>query len=224
LQAGQSHDGAVKRALEHICERYWYPLYAHARRLGCDTHAAKDAVQSFFLHLIQTNLAAKAKPEAGLFRSFLLCSLENHLSSARKRDAAQKRGGGQEIFSLDEEAAEARFKTEPADNRSPDVQFDRAWIINLLEKALCLLELEYKKPGQVALFEKLQPVLIKEKEGALPYQEIGAKLGLKEGAVKVAAHRMRRRYRQIVIGLVASTVSDPGEVEKELKHLLRALG
>ncbi len=222
LEAGNEDDQRAHKALEHVCERYWYPLYAYVRRCGYDAHAAADATQSFFLHMQETSFIAKADRSAGQFRNFLLASLKRHLLSERKREGAQKRGGGCSFFSLDEDAATARFAAEPADERSPDKLFERNWALNLLDQALALLEREYRDNGDEKLFAQLQATLVRS-EDAPSYREIAQALGSTEGAIKVSAHRLRRRYREIVNGLIASTVNDPAEIEPELRHLLSVL-
>ena len=222
MQAGEADSDRARHALEHICERYWYPLYAYVRRLGYDPHAAADATQSFFLHLHQTALVTKVDPAAGRFRTFLLTSLKYHLLSERKRESALKRGGGATLLSLDEADAEGRFVNEPCDGRSPDLLFERSWVMNLLDEALGRLEKEYQSDGHQALFDHLQPARIKE-EPAPSYRAIAEVLGVTEGSVKVSIHRMRQRYREILTGLVASTVPEAGEVEQELRHLLKVL-
>ncbi|HVV01180.1 MAG TPA: hypothetical protein VHH88_07430 [Verrucomicrobiae bacterium] len=222
LQAGQTDSERARHALEQICQRYWYPLYAYVRRTGYDPHSAEDATQSFFLHLLDERLVARANPAEGKFRSFLLVCLQNHLASQRKRDQAQKRGGGRSLISLDETAAETRFAAEPADERSPEALYERSWALNLLEQAFALVEGEYRSAGREPLFRQIQPVLLKE-DSAPVYREIATAVGMSEGAVKTAVHRMRQRYREILTGLAASTLSDPAEVEHELKYLLRVL-
>ncbi len=163
-----------------------------------------------------------AEPGRGRFRTLLLASLKNYLADEWEKARAQKRGGGHAVFSLDEATAEGRYQLEPADGSNPERIFERRWALTLLERALARVEAEYASLGRRQLFEAVHPLLLGEKR-SLTYAQIGGQLKLTEGAVKVAAHRMHRRYREIVRAEVASTVADPGEIDEEIRHLFAVL-
>lgn len=222
LQAQSGDEARVRQAVEHVCQRYWYPLYAYARWKGYSPADAEDAVQNFFVHLLEKDLIRKVNPEAGLFRNFLLTALKNHLISAQKREGRIKRGGGVKMMSLDACAGEERFCAEPRDGRTPEALFERSWAMNLIGEALSLLEAEYQQSGHQELFGQLQKALVPDARPPT-YSEMAGELGISEGAVKISAHRMRRRYREILHGLIASTVSNPAEVRREMRHLLTIL-
>jgi RNA polymerase sigma-70 factor (ECF subfamily) len=210
------------RALAELCQTYWPPLYAYLRRQGYDTHDAEDLTQEFFSRLLAKNYLADADPAKGRFRSFLLASLKHFLSNQRDRSRAQKRGGGQPMIALDALTAEARARIEPADNSTPDKAYDRQWALTLLDQALRRLRREYATAGREELFDNLKIFLTADAASALSHAEIGVKCGMSEGAVKVAAHRLRRRYRDLLREEVAQTVSSPEEVEGEIRELFAA--
>jgi RNA polymerase sigma factor (sigma-70 family) len=221
LAAGGDTSGA-RVAVARLCSLYWYPLYAFARRMGLGTYDAEDATQGCFAHLLRTDGLSKVAREKGRFRSFLLAALKNHLSHERERATAQKRGGGERVVDLDALEAEARYALEPTDDLSPDRLFDRRWALAVLEQAQERLRSEYDASGKGALFEALRPTLGGARSGPA-YSEIAVKLGLSEGAVKVAVHRLRDRYRGVLRSVVADTVATPVDVDAELRHLIAAL-
>lgn len=222
LAAGQDSDRA-QDALDRLCQRYWYPLYAFVRRFGYDAHHAADLTQGFFLHLVQSALIGKADPQLGRFRTFLLTALKNYLLATLKHDQAAKRGGAQRSISFDELSAEARFALEPKNPETPETLFERNWAVNLLENTLAILEQEYAEAGLAELFACLQPSLLRDAD-AETSREMATRLRISESAIKVSLHRLRRRYRQVLRGLIASTVSEPTETEAELRHLFRIFG
>ena len=222
LAAGKITSPDSSIALARLCQTYWYPLYAYIRRQGRSPHDAQDLTQAFFVRLLEGNLLQQATREKGRFRSFLLTSLKNFLSDEWNKARAQKRGGGQDILSLDEQTAEGRYQLEPADETNAEKIFERRWALTLLEQVLARLEAEYATLGRGRLFDELHPLLLGEK-CSLTYARIGAQLGMTEGAVKVAAHRMSRRYRELVRVEIAGTVASPGEIDDEIRHLLAVL-
>jgi len=209
------------RALTELCQTYWPPLYAYIRRQGCDTHEAEDLTQAFFARLLEKNFLAAADPSKGKFRSFLLASLKHFMSNERDRARAGKRGGGQTVIALDALSDEARQRLEPADNASPDKAFDRQWALTVLDHALMRLRTEYTGTGREKLFNELKTFLTGDAP-AESHASIAAKCGLSEGAVKVAVHRLRRRYRALLREEVAQTVATPEEVEEEIRELFAA--
>ncbi len=222
MLAGQDQEQKSEEALEHLCRTYWYPLYSFVRRLGHASPDAKDLTQSFFVHLLQTRLVAKASPDAGKFRSFLLVSLKHFLSSQRDREQAQKRGGGQAIISLDVQDAEGRYGQEPKDESNPEAAYEQAWAMTVLDQAITELEKEYEESRKRHIFQALRIFLLGEKV-PLTYVEVSKSLGTTEAAVKMLVQRMRRRYRECLRAVVAQTVASPDEAEEELRHLVQVL-
>lgn len=222
LAAGGDDSLQVRGALESLCSAYWYPVYAFLRRLGHSAHDSEDLTQAFFTDLIRRRAFAKALPEHGRFRSFLIASLKNYLSHERDRESAQKRGGQQVHISLDAVEAEERYKMEPVDGVSPADLYDRRWALALLDYALSQLRLECEQTGKGTLFDALAPLLAGGR-AETNLDSIGAQLEMSEGAVKVALHRLRRRFREALRSEVAKTVSDSSELDAELRHLLSAI-
>ncbi len=210
-------------ALETLCRTYWYPLYAYARRQGHPPPDAQDLAQDFFARLLQKHYLQAAARDKGKFRTFMLVAFKRFLANEWDRKHAQKRGGFAPVVSIDEELAESRFAAEPSHNVPPDVLFDRHWATTLLGRAMTQLQEEYVASGRAKLFEYLQSCLARE-ESALPYADIAARLNLTEAAVKMAIHRLRARYREILRTEIAHTVSSAEEVEEEIHHLFSAFG
>jgi len=210
-------------ALESLCRAYWYPLYAFVRRQGHRPHDAQDLTQEFFARLLEKDYLKSAAREKGKFRTFLLVVLKRFLANEWDRQHAQKRGGFTPIVSIDQELAESRFAAEPAHQLQPDVLFDRQWAVTLIERVMARLQEEYLASGRAKLFEYLHSCLARD-ESALPYAEIAARLNLTEAAVKMAVHRLRARYREILQAEIADTVSSPEEIEEEIRHLFSTFG
>ena len=221
LKAGDAPGDEHTRALDALCHAYWYPLYAYVRRLGQSPHNAQDLTQSFFAYLLENRLLAKADPDLGRFRSFLLGSLKNFMANEWRRQSAQKRDAAQTI-SFDAQDAEERYAIEPVEEATPQSLYEQAWAVAVLDQAITLLETEYATAGKKTLFEQLAPSLQGDRQ-ASTYAEIGTQLSMSEGAVKVAVHRMRQRYRELLRASVANTVADPMEVDGELRHLMDVL-
>jgi RNA polymerase sigma factor (sigma-70 family) len=218
LTAGRTDTAQAQAALEKLCQTYWYPLYAYVRRQGHSPEDAQDLTQEFFARLIAKNYLGDVDRSKGKFRSFLLASLKHFLANEWDKSRAQKRGGGQTIVSLD---AETRYRLEPADVVSADKVFERRWALTLLDEVLKRLRDEYAADGKTKLFEQLKETLTGER--TIPYAKLGDRLGMTEGAVKMAVHRLRQRYRETLRAEIAETVSGPEEVEEELRHLHAAL-
>ena len=223
VQLAARHDTTrAQQALSKLCETYWYPLYACVRRQGHKPEDAQDLTQEFFARLLAKDFLASVNPGKGKFRSFLLASLKHFLANEWDRARAAKRGGGRAALSLDAADAETRYRLEPIDELSADRIFDRRWAMTLLERVVQQLQGEFERDGKAALFEQLKIVLIMGK-GAVSYGTVASNLGTSEGAVKVAAHRMRQRYRELLRGEVAQTVSSAADVDEELRNLFAAL-
>ena len=213
----------AREALAVLFETYWYPLYAFVRRMGFGRDDAEDLTQGFIARLLEKEYVKDFDRDRGRFRTFLLTALKHYISKERDRARAKKRGGGTISFSLDVTDAEERYRLEPSHDLTPEKIFERRWARTLLDRVVQRLGEEYAAADKGALFDELKPVLTKKKSGHR-YREIGAELGLTEGAVKVAVHRMRRRYRDALREEIAQTVADPGEIEDEIRYLLSVLG
>ncbi len=210
----------ARTALEQLCTTYWYPLYAFVRREGHDPHDAQDLTQEFFARLIAKNWLETVDRDRGKFRSFLLASMRHFLANEWNRLRAQKRGGGAPIVSLDETDAEGRYMHEPAEVADAAQLFERRWALTLLDEVLAHLQAEMETAGKASHFAAMKNGLT---GGPVAFAEIAAQLGMSDGAVRVAVHRLRGRYRELLRVAVADTVESPGEIEAELQHLFAAL-
>ena len=208
-------------ALAELCRTYWYPLYAYVRRSGRDRHQSEDLIQEFFARLLAGNSLGGVDRAKGKFRSFLLAALKHFLANEWDRAQAQKRGGAQIPIALDGLSADTRYRLEPADDRTPDKVFERQWALTVLEQALARLKNEYTDAGKSGLFEELKGFLTGDGQGEA-YSAIAGRNGMTQGSLKVAVHRLRRRYRALLREEVAQTVSDPKEVEGEIRALFAA--
>jgi len=209
-------------ALETLARAYWYPLYAYVRRSGHSPHDAQDLTQAFFERLLAHGYLQLADRNQGRFRTFLLSSLKNFLINEWRRETREKRGGIQEVLSLNEETAEMRFASEALVEQPPDALYDRGWAATLLERALTSLRSEFEQSGKLDLFERLK-VFVWGDKSALSYEEMGVQLNMTEGAVKVSVHRLRQRYGELLRAEVAQTVSTPEEVNEELRYLVSVI-
>jgi RNA polymerase sigma-70 factor (ECF subfamily) len=222
LAAGNAASPGSRRALATLCEAYWFPLYAFARRLGRQPDDARDLTQAFFARLLEKDFLRAADPARGRFRSFLLAAFKHFLAKEHDRAAAQKRGGGKHMFSLDLASAEGRYGLEPASGLTPERAYERRWALTLLDRVMRRLQDESSALGKERLFDRLKVFLTGDSDTP-PYREVADELGMTEGAVKVAVHRLRRRFRELVLEEIAQTVDGPAEVEDELRHLFEAL-
>jgi RNA polymerase sigma factor (sigma-70 family) len=222
LTAGRSDTTRAHDALARLCQTYWYPLYAYVRRRGFSPHDAEDLTQGFFAGLLQANSLARVRREKGRFRGFLLAALNHFVANEWDRARAKKRGGGKRALSLDVEAAESRYQLEPADQLTAERIYERRWALTLLDTVLHQLEREHELSGKRDLFGELRFCLTGERS-KLPYAELAGRLGMSEGAVKVAVHRLRQRYRELLRAEIANTVTSPDEVEAEIRHLFDVL-
>lgn len=224
MRNARSLDGDESRAaLQGLCQRYWYPLYAYLRRQGCTVEDAQDITQDFIASLLRKNSISRAAPEMGRFRAFLLGSLKKFVVDWRRRAAAKKRGGDCTLFSLDCQAAESRYRQEPIDCLTPELIYHRRWALTLINSAVDNVAADYQRREKSALFSALRGHLDGNQD-RIPLAELVTKLGMTEGAIKVAAHRLRQRYRDELRRLIANTVSSPEEVADELAELFRAVG
>jgi RNA polymerase sigma-70 factor (ECF subfamily) len=222
LTAGGNDSPEASQALERLCHAYWYPLYAYVRRKGHSPHDAQDLVQEFFAHFLERNYLQHADRNRGRFRSFLLTSLQRFLINEWHKSKRQKRGGSEASFSLDEARAESRLAGEPATEQPPDSLYDRGWAVVLLERALTALRSEFMQAGKRELFERLK-VYVWGERNTLPYATMAEQLGMSETAVKVAVHRLRLRYGELLRAEIAQTVATPAEIEEELRYLVSVI-
>ncbi len=222
LAAGDTDSPGSREALGALCETYWYPLYAYARRRGQSEENARDLTQGFFAKLLEKNWVAAADRERGKFRTFMLTALKHYMADEWDRQRAQKRGGGDLPISLDFDTAEDGYRLELADDRTPEDVFEESWAKTLMDRARQRLRGDMLVPGKEQRFDLIEGVIIGEREDS-SYREIADILEMSEAAVKVAVYRMRRRFGEILRAEVADTVSDVADVDVEVKHILGLL-
>jgi len=221
MAAGAGGSESARAAIETLCRSYWFPLYAFGRRQGNSPEDAEDLTQEFFARFLARDRFALADRGCGRFRTFLLTSLKRFQTDEWRRGNRLKRGGGVTFVSTGAAEAESRYSAEPRHELSPDRLFDRRWAEALLERAMERLRQDYSSTGRADVYAQLQQFLW-GRNAEMSYVEMGRHLGLSEGAVKVAVHRLRQRFREILRAEVARTVENPEQVEEELQHLLGA--
>jgi RNA polymerase sigma-70 factor (ECF subfamily) len=204
---------------------YWYPLYVYVRRRGYGPEDAQDLTQQFFARLLEREFFRLADPKRGRFRTFLLHVLEHFVTNEWKRTQRLKRGGGATILSFSAETGEARYALEPATTLTPERAYEKRWAITLLDQVLESLRLEYAETGKGRLFAELAELLWGKDDASesASYSCRAERLGMSEGALRVAMHRLRARYRELLLEEVAQTVASPQDVEQEVRHLLRVV-
>jgi RNA polymerase sigma factor (sigma-70 family) len=222
LAAGRRSSPDSEKALAALCRIYWYPLYAYIRHHGAEVHHAQDLTQDFFARLLEKNILAVAQPERGRFRTFLLSTLKNFLCNEYDKARAKKRGGDRLVLSLDFEAGESRYRMEPAHTLTAERLFERQWALAVLDRVLGLLRAEFAAAGKEPLFDTLKALLTAGRKEA-SYAAAAETLGMTEGAIRVAAHRLRRRYRGLLRAEVAQTVAEPDEIDDEIRRLFETL-
>lgn len=220
LTAGKRHTPQSDMALEELCKTYWFPLYAYVRRRGYPKEDAEDLTQAFFTRFLEKNYLEGVNAERGRFRAFLLATLKHFLANEWDRSQRQKRGGGAMHLSLDWQTADTQFQV-AASTATPEQEFDREWAVALLAKVIERLQGEFATEGRVAQFEALKPFLVAGK-GAASYADSAGALGMEETAVRVAVHRLRKRYRQLLTDEITQTLSDPSQVDEEMRALFAA--
>lgn len=222
VTAGDQDQRAARAALETLCTLYWPPLYAYIRRQGYEPGTAEDLTQGFLALLLERGDLAKVSSERGRFRAYLLVAVKHFLINERERDEALKRGGGRRRLSLDFGSTESRLSLEPVGKNSADVIFERQWALMLLDRVSSLLRDEYALTGRQKLHSRLEGLLtgagIEEK-----YATIAAELGMSESAIKVAAHRLRQRFGELLRQEIAQTVASPEDIDTEIRDLFNAL-
>lgn len=209
-------------AMERLCSRYWFPVYAAIRRAGNDVHHAEDLTQGFFEFAIESRLLQRARQDKGRFRNFILTSLNNFLHNHHDRTTAVKRGGRYQIVPFDEAGAEMILASEPAANGTSQDSFDRRWAVTLIRRVMENLQADHAKRGRRIVHDSLLPYLTNNPSPA-GFQQLAADLEMEAGALRVALHRFRRRFGELLRSEVAHTVATPDEVEEEIRYLLSIL-
>lgn len=223
ISAGDPDAPQARESLDDLCGAYWYPLYAYIRRRGYDPEKARDLTQDFFARALEKGLLAEADPARGRFRSFLRTVCAHFLANRRDWEQARKRGGGRTIVPIDAVGAEGQYARELADGLTPERIFDRSWALTLLGRVLDRLGREYDEAGKASTFEGLRGLLAGDAEVS-SYAAVAARLGTSEGAARVAALRLRRRYGELLRQEIAATLADPKEIDDEIRDLFTALG
>ena len=221
MAAGDPAEPEARAALAALCGRYWYPLYAFIRRRGHDPVSAEDLVQGFFAALLEKDGLSTVDRSKGRFRSFLMAACSHFLSNRRDHDRALKRGRGRVFVPIDALEAEDRYQREPTHELTAERLFERRWATTLLDHVLEQLELEMSAAGKARQFEALRPTLIGSVD-KVPYARIAAVLECTQSAARLAAHRLRTRYRTLLRQEVARTLADPGALDDEIRNLFAA--
>ncbi len=221
LAAGKRSTPQSDEALEQLCRTYWFPLYAYVRRRGHNKEDAEDLTQAFFARFLAKNYLEGLSAERGRFRAFLLASLKHFLINEWKKSQRLKRGGGETPLSLDWQTADTKFQVAATSEPSPDKAFDREWALALLSKVIERLQKECETDGKAKLFERLK-IFLTAGKGESSHAEAAQKLGMDETAVRVAVHRLRKRYRQLLRDEIAQTLADAADVDEEMRALFGA--
>lgn len=222
VNAGGTDCDPARNALASLCATYWYPLYVYVRRQGHNPDDAQDLVQGFFAQAIEKAYFSAADPEKGRFRSFLLLTLKRYMANEHAKASRQKRGGGVQLVSIDVEETETRYKAEPVDPMTPEKAYDRRWAETVLRRVLDHLGNEFVVAGKGKTFEALKMCLDGDRRGT-SYAQLGEELDMSEGAIAVAVHRLRQRYRDLLRREIAQTVATPEMVDEEIQQLFQAL-
>jgi RNA polymerase sigma-70 factor (ECF subfamily) len=220
VAAGDPQRKEARSALVDLCENYWYPLYAYLRRRGYPADQAQDLTQDFFMRVLEGRYLDRADPEKGRFRSFLLTSLKFFVADEKDREHAHKRGGGM-VVPLEFSSGEERYQREPAHNETPERIFERRWALSMLDRVVERVRNEFVQHGRPEHFERLKMFLLGQSDA--PYAALAREMNTSEGALKVAIHRLRKRYRELFRQEIADTVADPTEVESEPRYLAAVL-
>jgi RNA polymerase sigma factor (sigma-70 family) len=220
--AGGDDSPESQKALERLCQSYWYPVYAFVRRFGLSAPEAEDLTQDFFYHILRTNMFASADASKGRFRTFVTRAAKNFLSNDWKRRQTKKRGGGAAPISLDAEETERRYQLDMTDPQTPEKLFEQKWAKEVISVAFEKLEKDYSKSGQKARFEILRKMLW-GKHSDTQYESVSKDLEMTVNATRVATSRLRNRFRELVRDELATQVNDPKEVDEEYQFLIQTL-
>lgn len=222
MAAGAPEVDEGRAALERLCADYWYPVYAFLRRRVHDPHRAADLTQAFFAKLLEKNYLADARSDRGRFRTFLLTAAQRFAANEWAREAAQKRGGGRQSWSIDVATCESRFADELVDESTPEREFDRRWALQLLQLVDRRLEDEYRRAGKSDWLAQLKPLAVDSPDAS--YETAAGALGISQGAARTAVYRLRQRFRELIRAEIAETVAQEGDVDDEVRRLFDALG
>jgi RNA polymerase sigma factor (sigma-70 family) len=220
VAAGDPHRKEARSALVSLCENYWYPLYAYLRRRGYRTEEAQDLTQEFLVRVLEGRYLGRADPEKGRFRAFILTSLKFFVADEGDRQRAHKRGGHM-LLPLEFASGEQRYQREPAHDETPERIFETRWALSVLDRVVERLRSEFVQHGRPEHFDQLKAFLLGHADA--PYASLAREMNTSEGALKVAIHRIRKRYRELFRQEIADTVADPAEVESELRYLATVL-
>jgi len=223
LAAAKSNDTGARQAMERLCQKYWYPVYAFLRRKGNSPHDAEDLAQDFFAGLFSHDWLNGVSSAKGRFRSFLLACLKNHVSHVRARASGPTRHPGRPLISIDAQAAEERYAFEPADISDPATLFERRLAFTLIDTTLRALRDEYAEKSEAAQFDALREHLVGDAARG-SYAQTAGRLRMSEGAVRVAVTRLRQRFREQLRAEVSRLVEDPRDVDLEIQYLLGRSG
>jgi len=222
LAAGEESSPQTEAALTRLCQTYWLPIYAFVRKRGHSPEQAEDLVQEFFGNFLEKNYVAKATRERGRFRSFLMTSVENFLHNVHARNQTRKRGGGVPLLSLDNQDAEAGYLSETTDESDPAKAFEQRWASTVLQTVLQRLRNEFVQRSQSELFDALAAHLWGE-SGSIPYAQVAERFKFTIANVKTTAFRLRQRYRELLREEIAQTVDQPGEIDEEIRYLMKVV-
>jgi len=211
----------AREALDKLCRAYWYPLYAYVRSRGYPAVDAQDLTQAFFVRTIEKGGFASADRSRGRFRSYLLGAMKHFLANEWYRARTQKRGGGVQFVEWDAVDLETRYAGASKQQDLPEHVFDREWALQITTRALETLRDEMKTAGKGERYEALKGCLTGEDE--IPRAELAARLDMSDGAVKVAIHRLRQRYRELIRSAIAETVNNETDLEEEMRYLVSVL-
>jgi RNA polymerase sigma factor (sigma-70 family) len=215
-----------KQALADLCQDYWYPLYAFARRQGRSQEDAEDLTQGFFIHALERDVFSLADRNLGNLRTFLLKIFQRYMGDVRDRERAQKRGGGREHLSLDLEGGENLYAADLATGESPELLYDRTWAQALLRAAQAALATSEQEAGRGKQFEILQSFLTPDSVAEQGYDAVASAAGMNPEAVRQAVSRLRKKFRKCLREAIAATLHEPDEarIDEELTALRVALG
>lgn len=222
LAAGRGGSAEAEAALAYLCSAYWYPIYVFVRRRGHSVEDAQDLTQSFFTRLLEKKQFSAADRDRGRFRTFLLTACQHFLLNERDRALAMKRGGGAVAVPIDSVAADLRYQSSLVHDENPEHLYHRQWCLTLLASVLDTLQDDYRSAGNEILFERLRRFLTSDDDPGT-HADAAAELNMSAEAVKVAVHRLRRRYRDALRRHVAATVDSPEAVDDEIRCLLKTL-
>ena len=213
---------AAKSALEELCKTYWFPLYSFVQHQGHQAQTAADLTQAFFEDLLARNDLNKVDPKHGKFRSFIVASLKHFLLNEWDKQQAQKRGGNRNIFSIDYDEADQRYRNEPVHENTSDKVFERQWALTLIERTNRALAEHFESLGKAHQFEKMK-IFLAGKSSETTLGTVAGQLGMTEVALKVAVHRMRQKFGELLRLEIEQTVDSPGDIDEEIQHLFGIL-